>query len=54
VAEAWYRRVLAESPLHPAATAGLARLLRKSGDPAAAERLCAELKQRSGKAVGCD
>ena len=53
-AEAWYRRVLAESPLHPAATVGLARLLREGGDRAAAERLCAELKQRSGKGAGCD
>lgn len=53
-AEAWYRRVLAESPLHPAATVGLARLLRQGGDPAAADRLCVELRQRSGKGVGCD
>jgi transcriptional activator of cad operon len=53
-AEAWYRRVLAESPLHPAATTGLARLLREGGDAAAAARLCAELKQRSGKSVGCE
>ncbi|MET0755110.1 MAG: winged helix-turn-helix domain-containing protein [Pseudoxanthomonas sp.] len=53
-AEAWYRRVLAESPLHPAATAGLAQLMRQGGDPAAADRLCAELRQRSGKDVSCD
>ncbi len=53
-AEAWYRRVLAESPLHPAATVGLARLMRKGGDPAAADRLCLELRQRSGKGVSCD
>ncbi|RZA37315.1 MAG: tetratricopeptide repeat protein [Lysobacteraceae bacterium] len=53
-AEAWYRRVLAESPLHPAATVGLARLMRKGGDPAAADRLCVELKQRSGETVGCE
>lgn len=53
-AEAWYRRVLAESPLHPAATTGLARLLRDGGDAAAADRLCAELKQRAGQSVGCE
>ena len=53
-AEAWYRRVLAESPLHPAATVGLAHLLRDGGDAAAAGRLCAELKQRSGKSAGCE
>lgn len=53
-AEAWYRRVLAESPLHPAATVGLARLMRKGGDPAAAERLCVELRQRAGKDFSCD
>ncbi len=53
-AEAWYRRVLAESPLHPAATTGLARLLRDGGDAAAADRMCAELKQRAGESVGCE
>lgn len=53
-AEAWYRRVLAESPLHPAATTGLARLLREGGDAAAAARLCAELKQRSGESIDCE
>lgn len=53
-AEAWYRRVLAESPLHPAATAGLARLLRDNGDAASADRLCAELKQRSGESIVCE
>jgi DNA-binding winged helix-turn-helix (wHTH) protein/Tfp pilus assembly protein PilF len=52
-AETWYRRVLAQSPLHPAATAGLAQLLRIGGDGAQADRLCAELAQRTGAAGAC-
>lgn len=52
-AELWYRRVLTIAPLHSAATAGLARLLRESGDPAAAERLCDELRQRTGETGDC-
>jgi hypothetical protein len=52
-AEAWYRRVLAQSPLHPGATAGLAALLRAGGDAGAAERLCAELEQRLGPERTC-
>lgn len=52
-AETWYRRVLAQSPLHPAATAGLAQVLRAGGDNAQADRLCAELAQRTGIADAC-
>ena len=40
--EAWYRRVLAQAPLHPDALAGLVRLLRESGDVTGADALCAE------------
>jgi hypothetical protein len=39
--------------LHPAATAGLAQLLRIGGDGAQADRLCAELAQRTGAAGAC-
>jgi transcriptional activator of cad operon len=52
-AEAWYRRVLAHSPLHPAATRGLAGLLHAGGDAAQAHRLCAELTHRVGADAGC-
>ena len=53
-AEAWYRRVLAHSPLHPESTRGLARLLRSGGDEAQARRLCAELTSRVGGDPLCD
>ncbi|MHB8911082.1 MAG: winged helix-turn-helix domain-containing protein [Lysobacter sp.] len=53
-AEGWYRRVLAQSPLHPAATRGLAELLRAGGDATGADRLCAELAQRVGAGDACD
>jgi DNA-binding winged helix-turn-helix (wHTH) protein len=46
-AETWYRTVLARSPLDPPATRGLAELLRASGDTAGADRLCAELAERT-------
>lgn len=52
-AEAWYRRVLAISPLQPEATRGLAGVLAQGGDAAAAERLCSELEQRLGPAGDC-
>lgn len=52
-AEAWYRRVLTQSPLQPEATRGLADVLRTGGDAAAAERLCDELVQRVGAATAC-
>ena len=52
-AEAWYRRVLAHSPLHPESTRGLARLLRAGGDDAQADRLCAELASRVGASESC-
>lgn len=52
-AEAWYRRVLAHSPLHPESTRGLARLLRAGGDHAQADRLCAELASRVGTSESC-
>ena len=52
-AEGWYRKVLAQWPLHPEATRGLAALLREGGDAAGADRLCAELAQRLGAKQGC-
>lgn len=52
-AEAWYRKVLAQMPLDPGATAGLAALLRAGGGATEADRLCAELAQRLGPAQGC-
>ena len=52
-AEAWYRKVLAQTPLDPGATAGLAALLRAGGGATEADRLCAELAQRLGPAQGC-
>ena len=54
VAETWYRRVLAQSPLHPEATRGIARLLRDAGNEGEARRLCDELVSRVGEAAGCD
>lgn len=53
-AEAWYRRVLTQSPLQPEATRGLADVLRAGGDIAAADRLCDELMQRAGAAAACN
>ncbi|MFC0679791.1 tetratricopeptide repeat protein [Lysobacter korlensis] len=53
-AEAWYRRVLGHSPLHPESTRGLAQLMRAGGDEAEAERLCAELSHRVGAGAACD
>lgn len=52
-AEAWYRRVLALSPLQPDAMRGLAGVLAEGGDAAAAERLCRELEQRLGQGGDC-
>ncbi len=52
-AEAWYRKVLAQTPLDPGATAGLAALLRMGGDAVEADRLCAELVQRLGATQNC-
>lgn len=53
-AEAWYRRVLGHSPLHPASTRGLAQLMRAGGDEAEAQHLCAELSHRVGEGAACD
>lgn len=53
-AETWYRRALEFIPLHPAATAGLAKVLRAAGDAAGAARLCGELKGRLGAETVCD
>lgn len=52
-AEAWYRRVLSHSPLHPAATVGLAEVLRSGGDSAQADQLCEQLVQRTGENNTC-
>lgn len=50
-AEAWYRKVLAEAPLDPAATRGLAKILNTAGETAQAGALCADLAARTGS--GC-
>lgn len=47
-AEAWYRKVLAEAPLDPAATRGLAGVLGQAGETVQAKALCEELKARTG------
>lgn len=52
-AEGWYRRVLQDAPLDPAATTGLARLLADRGDPRAAARLCRDLVDRTGPVAEC-
>ncbi|WGM37449.1 winged helix-turn-helix domain-containing protein [Caulobacter sp. NIBR1757] len=52
-AEAWYRKVLAETPLHPGATVGLAGALAGRGDREGARRLCRELVERTGPNDGC-
>jgi transcriptional activator of cad operon len=52
-AEAWYRRALAETPLHPAATVGLAKLLARKGDRPAAAGLCTDLIARTGPNPDC-
>lgn len=52
-AAVWYRRALEFLPLHPAATAGLARVLESSGDAAGAARLCRELRERLGPGPPC-
>ncbi len=53
VAEGWYRRVLAQSPLDPGATVGLSQLLRAAGDAAQADHLCTELAERTGALDAC-
>jgi len=53
-AEDWYRKVLAETPLHPGATVGLAGLRAGQGDGAGAARLCRELVERTGPNPGCE
>jgi len=52
-AEAWYRRALEFTPLHPAATRGLARVLAEAGDLEGASRLCRELQDRLGVQEPC-
>jgi len=52
-AEAWYRRVLTQSPLHPEAVVGLAALLKQKGDAEGAARLCASLIERTGPNAAC-
>jgi DNA-binding winged helix-turn-helix (wHTH) protein len=49
----WYRRVLAHSPLHEAATAGLASVLSARGEHDAAQALCRELVARIGASESC-
>jgi transcriptional activator of cad operon len=53
-AEDWYRRVLATSPLHEAATAGLAGVLAGRGEVVAAQLLCREFIARVGKSTLCE
>lgn len=52
-AEAWYRRVLAATPFHPAGTAGLAALLDRQGDRTGARELCRTYVERIGPNPGC-
>lgn len=52
-AEAWYRRVLAESPMQRDAVRGLAAVLRRGGDSVGAERLCMERERRLGPDPDC-
>lgn len=52
-AQDWYRRVLTYSPVHEAATAGLATLLAAGGDVAAARQLCTDLVARIGHSQAC-
>ena len=51
-AEAWYRRVLANAPLHAGATSRLAALLREHGDPKEAADLCANLRNHADAGCG--
>lgn len=48
-AETWYRHVLSFAPFNDKATAGLATILKESGDQQSAQRLCDEFEQRVGK-----
>ena len=52
-AEAWYRRVLDQTPMEPEATARLAGLLREQGADDEARRLCSDLTARIGDFDGC-
>ncbi|MEO7323436.1 MAG: winged helix-turn-helix domain-containing protein [Dokdonella sp.] len=52
--ETWYRRALTQSPLHPAATLALARLLDDGGRTGEARQLCVEVNARVGDQVGCN
>jgi Flp pilus assembly protein TadD len=52
-AEDWYRRVLALSPLHETATAGLASILSARGERDAARSLCRNLVARIGPSAVC-
>ncbi len=52
-AEAWYRRVLSQTPFQPDATSGLAALLMRSGNQAEAARLCQDLQDRTGAKASC-
>ncbi|MEO6687922.1 MAG: winged helix-turn-helix domain-containing protein [Dokdonella sp.] len=51
--ETWYRRALTYSPLHPAATLALARVLDGSGRTGEATQLCLQLNARVGQQDGC-
>lgn len=52
-AESWFRRVLQNAPLHPAATTRLAELLAARGERAAALQLCTSLITRIGPDAQC-
>jgi DNA-binding winged helix-turn-helix (wHTH) protein/Tfp pilus assembly protein PilF len=52
-AEAWYRRVLAQTPFHRGATLALARLLTGNGDAASAAELCRKLSDHAVASPGC-
>lgn len=49
----WYRKVLNDAPLHPAATGRLASVLQQTGDEKTARELCAALKSRLGQTADC-
>lgn len=52
-AEAWYRKVLAQAPMNPAAVTGLAQVFEARGEIAAAREICAGLAERTGASAGC-
>ncbi|MEO1657545.1 MAG: winged helix-turn-helix domain-containing protein [Pseudomonadota bacterium] len=52
-AEAWYRRVLRDEPLHEDATVGFAALLASTGRDNDMHRLCNDYEERTGQSLSC-